>query len=128
MWRDESMAEFEREDGVTRDELIQRVTLMEAMIAEGRQYTGRNAWIFVLWGLVDLTAWAWQNYSPHFGGPWAWPICLAAGVVLTFGGKMMQKSNKGYSRNGEMQPRDGGVGHDGAGDGNLCGERDDDEL
>ena len=95
------MAEFEREDGVTRDELVQRVALMEAMIAEGRQYTGRNAWIFVLWGLVDLTAWAWQNYSPHFGGPWAWPICLAAGVVLTFAGKMMQKSDKGYSRSGE---------------------------
>ena len=93
------MAEFEREDGVTRDELVQRVTLMEAMIAEGRQYTGRNAWIFVLWGLVDLTAWAWQNYSPHFGGPWAWPICLAAGVVLTFGGKMLQKSKEGYSSN-----------------------------
>ena len=95
------MAEFEREDGVTRDELVQRVALMEEMIAEGRQYTGRNAWIFVLWGLVDLTAWAWQNYSPHFGGPWAWPICLAAGVALTFAGKMMQKSDKGYSRSGE---------------------------
>ena len=55
------MAEFEQEDGMTRDDLVQRVALMEAMIAEGRQYTGRNAWIFVLWGLVDLTAWAWQN-------------------------------------------------------------------
>ena len=94
------MAEFEQEDGMTRDDLVQRVALMEAMIAEGRRYTGRNSWIFVLWGLVDLTAWAWQNYSPHFGGRWAWPICLAAGVVLTFVGKMMQKSDKGYSRSG----------------------------
>ena len=95
------MAEFEQEGGITRDELVQRVALMEAMIAEGRRYTGRNAWIFVLWGLVDLTAWAWQNYSPHFGGPWAWPICLAAGVVLTFVGKMMQRRDRGYSRSGE---------------------------
>jgi len=93
------MAEFEQEDGVTRDELVQRVELMERLITEGRQYTGRNAWIFVLWGLVDLTAWAWQNYSPHFGGPWAWPICLSAGVVLTLAGKMIQKSGKGYSSN-----------------------------
>ena len=95
------MTNFEREGGVTRDDLVQRVALMEAMIAEGRQYTGRNAWIFVLWGLVDLTAWAWQNYVPIFGGRWAWPICLAAGVVLTFSGKTMQKSDKGYSRSGE---------------------------
>ena len=80
------MAEFEQEDGITRDELVQRVALMEAMIAEGRHYTGRNSWIFVLWGLVDLTA-------------WAWPICLTAGVVLTLAGKTMQKSDKGYSRN-----------------------------
>jgi hypothetical protein len=94
------MTEFEREDGTTRDELVQRVALMEAMIAEGRQYTGRNAWIFVLWGLVDLTAWAWQNYVPVFGGRWAWPICLPAGVVLTLAGKMLQKSDKGYSRSG----------------------------
>ena len=93
------MADFEQEDSVTRDELVQRVALMEAMIAEGRQYTGRNAWIFVLWGLVDLTAWAWQNYVPIFGGRWAWPICLSAGVVLTFVGKTMQKSDTGYSRN-----------------------------
>ena len=93
------MAEFEQEGGVTRDDLVQRVALMESMIAEGRRYTGRNAWIFVLWGLVDLTAWAWQNYSPHFGEPWAWPICLSTGVVLTLAGKMMQKSDRGYSRN-----------------------------
>jgi hypothetical protein len=99
VWRNDAMAEFEREDGVTRDNLVQRVALMEAMIAEGRQYTGHNAWIFVLWGLVDLTAWAWQNYSPHTGGPWAWPICLITGVVLTLAGKAMQKSDKGYSRN-----------------------------
>ena len=31
------MAEFEREDGVTRNDLVQRVALMEAMIAEGRR-------------------------------------------------------------------------------------------
>jgi len=93
------MAEFEQEGGMTRDDLVQRVALMEAMIAEGRRYTGRNSWIFVLWGLVDLTAWAWQNYSAHLGGMWAWPICLTTGVVLTLAGKMIQKSDKGYSRN-----------------------------
>ncbi len=93
------MAEFEQEDGITRDDLVQRVALMESMIADGRQYTGRNSWIFALWGLVDLTAWAWQSYVPQFGGRWAWPICLTTGVVLTLVGKMMQKRDKGYSSN-----------------------------
>jgi multisubunit Na+/H+ antiporter MnhB subunit len=85
--------------GTTRADLVQRLELMEQLIAEGRQYTGRNAWIFVLWGVVDLTAWVWQNDSPQLGGRWAWPICLTAGVVLTLVGKMMQKSDQGYSRN-----------------------------
>jgi hypothetical protein len=69
------------------------------MIAEGRQYTGRNSWIFVLWGVVDLLALSWQHYSPRFGGPWAWPICLTAGVLLTVAGKVIQRSNPGYSKN-----------------------------
>jgi hypothetical protein len=50
---------------------------------------------------VDLTAWVWQSCSRHFGGRWAWPICLAAGVILTFSGKMLQKDDKGYTKRGE---------------------------
>jgi hypothetical protein len=93
------MANFEADDGTTRDDLVQRVALMEAMIAEGRQYTGRNSGIYVLWGLVDLAAWAWQSYFWRFGGRWAWPICLTAGVVLTLAGKLMQRRRQGYSSN-----------------------------
>lgn len=89
----------EAENGKTRDELLQRIELMESMIAEGRRYTGRNSWIFVLWGVVDLVALSWQHYSPHFGGPWAWPICLPAGALLTVAGKVMQQRNPGYSKN-----------------------------
>ena len=93
------MTNPEPDNGKTRDELVQRLDLMEAMIAEGRQYTGRNSWIFVLWGLVDLVAVSWQHYFPHSGGPWAWPICLPAGVLLTVAGKVIQRSNPGYSKN-----------------------------
>jgi len=58
------------------DDLLQRLELMEAMIAEGRGFTTHNAWIFVLWGLVDLVAWSWQNLvHTQFAGAWAWPIC-----------------------------------------------------
>jgi 4-hydroxybenzoate polyprenyltransferase len=47
----------------------------------------------VLWGLVDLTAWSWQHFLPnsHFAGPWAWPVCLVAGVILTVAGRTLQK-------------------------------------
>jgi hypothetical protein len=80
------MADFEREDGVTRDELVQRVALMEEMIAEGRQSTARYGWMFVLWGLTYFAAIAWTVYLPYT--EWAWPVCIAAcsavfGVVWT---------------------------------------------
>jgi hypothetical protein len=95
------MTNSEPDNGKNRDELVQRLELMEAMIAEGRQYTGRNSWIFVLWGVVDLVAMSWQYYFPHFGGRWAWPICLPAGVVLTLAGKAVQRRAPGYSKNEE---------------------------
>jgi hypothetical protein len=95
------MSDFDTDNGTTRDDLVQRIALMEAMIAEGRQYTGRNSWIFVVWGVVDLIAISWQYYFRHFGGRWAWPICLFVGVILTFGGKMLQRRGQGYSKNDE---------------------------
>jgi hypothetical protein len=84
------------ESGTSRDDLLKRLELMEAMIAEGRGFTTHNAWIFVLWGLVDLTAWCWQTLvHTQFAGAWAWPICLIAGAVLTFAGKALQAKPKG---------------------------------
>jgi hypothetical protein len=50
------------ESGTSRDDLVKRLELMEAMIAEGRGFTTHNAWIFVLWGLVDLAGWSWENF------------------------------------------------------------------
>jgi hypothetical protein len=80
----------------SRDDLLQRLELMEAMIAEGRGFTTHNAWIFVLWGLVDLAGWSWQHFvHTQFAGAWAWPICLIAGVVLTIAGKALQKTPPG---------------------------------
>ena len=97
------------ESGATRDDLLQRIELMECMIAEGRQSTMRCGWIFVLWGLVDLTAWSWQHFLPnsHFAGPWAWPICLVAGAILTVAGVALQKGR--VTAYGSMQCRNIGV-------------------
>jgi hypothetical protein len=82
--------------GTSRDDLLKRLELMEAMIAEGRGFTTHNAWIFVLWGIVDLAGWSWEHFvDTRFAGQWAWPICLIAGVVLTLAGKALQKTPPG---------------------------------
>jgi hypothetical protein len=90
------MSNLDPDSGTSHDDLVKRLELMEAMIAEGRGFTTHNAWIFVLWGVVDLTAWSWQHFvHTQFAGQWAWPICLIAGAVLTFAGKALQKSPPG---------------------------------
>jgi len=91
------MANFEQEDGTTREELVQRVALMEAMIAEGRQSTARFGWIFVMWGLVYFIAVGWSFYLPY--KYWAWPVCvgiaIGAGIVV----KVRQKRSGNSSGN-----------------------------
>jgi hypothetical protein len=79
------MTNPDSETNANKDALLQRITLMEEMIAEGRRTTARCGWVFLLWGLVDLAAISWRYFFPHshFAGRWAWPICLIAGAVIT---------------------------------------------
>ena len=83
------MANFEAEGGTTRDDLVQRVALMEAMIAEGRQSTGRFGWIFILWGLVCLSGIGGSYLLPH--SYWVWPILITSGFVIQFLGIAMHR-------------------------------------
>jgi hypothetical protein len=78
------MSQAEPDNGTNRDELVQRLALMEAMIAEGRQTTARCGWIFVLWGLVDMTGMALEWMHP--GHAWTWPLVLTTGMVIQFAG------------------------------------------
>jgi len=75
------MTNIEREDGTPREELVQRIALMEEMIAEGRRNTGQFGWIFVLWGLTYFAAIAWCVYLPF--KDWAWPICIGISVLIS---------------------------------------------
>ena len=68
------------ENGTSRNDLLQRIELMESMIVEGRQTTMRCGWIFVLWGLVDLAGMTWQLRPNH--SRWVWPVSLGTGLVL----------------------------------------------
>jgi len=75
------MTSPEPDNGTSRDELLQRIALVEKMIAEGRRSTTRCGWIFVLWGVVDIAGIGWQWVRPSY---WIWPTVLATGLALMF--------------------------------------------
>ncbi|HEY4379911.1 MAG TPA: hypothetical protein VGN01_06160 [Acidobacteriaceae bacterium] len=79
----------EPDGGASRDDLLQRIELMETMIAEGRQATARFGWIFVLWGLVDIGGMALEMAHP--GHIWNWPVALTIGMALQFAGLSLRK-------------------------------------
>lgn len=83
------MTNPEPENGTTRDELVQRLALMETMIAEGRRATVRFGWVFVLWGSVDIAGMVWQLYRPHW--MWVWPVTMVAGFILQFTGMALRR-------------------------------------
>lgn len=62
------------------EELRDRLSLIENMIAEGRRTTQHWAWTFLLWGFVYYAALAWSAWRPS---PWAWPVTVFVGVVAT---------------------------------------------
>jgi hypothetical protein len=90
----------EPDNGATRDDLLQRIELMETMIAAGRRSTTRCGWIFVLWGVVDLAGIGWERVRPSY---WIWPIVLLTGFALTFLGRALQKT--GPARCANLQDR-----------------------
>lgn len=92
------MANFDNTNDVSRDDLLQRVALMETMIAEGRRMTARFGWVFVLWGVVNLVGIVLQ-YT-HERSNWVWPVTLGVGIVLQSVGIAMCKRSSpvcGYS-------------------------------
>jgi len=88
------MTNFEPDSGTTRDDLVQRLALMETMIAEGRRSTTRFGWIFVLWGLIDVAGVVWGTLQPNFR--WIWPITISSGFALQFIGFALRRSSGHY--------------------------------
>ncbi|HXB62463.1 MAG TPA: hypothetical protein VNU94_06395 [Acidobacteriaceae bacterium] len=95
------MVTTENGSGENKDELLQRIELMETMIAEGRRSTVRNGWIFVLWGSLYFAAVGWELFLPFRN--WAWPVCMGAGVVITIVVRVRQRRTAGGTVN--MQSR-----------------------
>lgn len=100
------MTDFDNENGATRDDLLQRVALMETMIAEGRKTTTRFGWVFVLWGVMDMVGIGWQHLQPH--SHWVWPITLSTAVLLQVTGVVMLKGTS-HSCGTSMQSRSVGA-------------------
>lgn len=65
---------------ITEQELRDRLSLIEAMIAEGRAHTENWGWAFVAWGVVYYVALIWSAWNHS---AWAWPITIVVGVIVT---------------------------------------------
>ena len=61
-------------------ELKDRLSLIETMIAEGRRTTESWGWVFVLWGLAYYVAIAWAAWGHSY---LAWPVTMIAAFALT---------------------------------------------
>jgi len=61
-------------------ELQDRFSLIENMIAEGRRTTESWGWTFVFWGVAYLVAIAWSSWGPK--AFLAWPVTMIAATLL----------------------------------------------
>jgi hypothetical protein len=68
------------QDHITEQELKDRLSLIERMIAEGRRNTQIWGWTFVLWGVVYYLALAWSAWGRS---AWAWPVTVLIAVIVT---------------------------------------------
>jgi hypothetical protein len=70
-----------------RQELSDRLSLIESMIAEGRHGTESWGWTFVLWGVAYYVAIAWSTWGQRLSiwgaGSVAWPVTMIGTAVLT---------------------------------------------
>lgn len=66
-------------EDITQQELTERLSIIERMIAEGRHTTESWGWMFVLWGVAYYVALAWSAWG-HSG--WAWPATMLLAVIV----------------------------------------------
>jgi hypothetical protein len=65
---------------IEEQELKDRLSLIETMIAEGRRTTESWGWTFVLWGVAYYIAIAWSTWGHSTLG---WPVTMIAASLLT---------------------------------------------
>ena len=75
------------QDHTTEQELKDRLSLIESMIAKGRRNTESWGWTFVLWGAVYYLAIAWSAWGHSV---WAWPVTMLIAVIVTIVGASLK--------------------------------------
>jgi hypothetical protein len=68
------------QDHTTEQELKERLSLIERMIAEGRRNTESWGWSFLLWGVAYYVSIAWSAWGHSV---WAWPATISIAVIVT---------------------------------------------
>ncbi len=81
-------------------ELNERLTLIQDMIAEGRRTTQSWGWSFVLWGVAYFVAFGWTAWN---GSNLAWPVTMITAVLLTLA--VIWSRNRGEHRPGTTVSR-----------------------
>ena len=69
-----------QQDEMTKENLSERLGLIEAMISEGRRTTERWAWSFVLWGVAYYIAIVWASFGRS---QIAWPVTMVVAAIVT---------------------------------------------
>jgi hypothetical protein len=67
-------------DEMDSKDLVERVRLIESMMAEGRRKTENWGWSFVLWGVAYYAAMAWATLGKS---NLAWPVTMVAAALIT---------------------------------------------
>jgi hypothetical protein len=81
-------------------EILDRLKLIESMMAEGRRGTQRWGWSFLLWGMGPLIAMRWAGKWPH--AAWAWPVTM--GVCIVINGLVIKaRERRGGPKTGTMR-------------------------
>jgi hypothetical protein len=70
--------------------MLDRLKLIESMMAEGRRSTQRWGWSFLLWGIGPPIAMRWAAHWPH--AVWAWPVTM--GVCIVINGLVVKARNR----------------------------------
>src|SRR5260370_3348787 len=67
------------QDHTTEQELKDRLSLIESMIAEGRRNTESWGWTFVVWGVAYYLALGWSVLGHRV---WVWPVTILFAVIV----------------------------------------------
>lgn len=74
-------------------ELLERVELIQGMLAEGRRGTQYYGWVFLLWGVGQLAAILWGSVSRNDG--LAWGVTMSVCAVITAIGTAASRRREG---------------------------------